>query len=214
MGNTTTYGPFDSFEEMMSDAGQRAPYVERAMQIVLTASVFEQLNDEQRDVNLPLDVLIDNMAKQCGMVIKNHEDGPRLRKAWYYELDDQRTVTDRAESLNERDVILHLTAMLEHFAGMQETHEQRLAAMYAQHGRMCLKQRPHPISSRPYAERQRMAFNMRDFAGGFAQKLAHAWINADMSNCRRIEEAFPHLFAKYNDPSYDRAREAREGVPA
>ncbi|KVL49983.1 hypothetical protein [Burkholderia territorii] len=214
MGNTTTYGPFESFEEMMTDAGQRAPYVERAMQIVLTASVFEQLNDEQRDVNLPLDVLIDNMAKQCGMVIKPHEDGPRLRKAWYYELEDERNVVDHPDSLNEREVILHLTALLEHFAGMQETNEQRIAALYAQRGRMCLKQRPHPISSLPYADRQRMAFNMRDFAGGFAQKLAHAWINADMTNASKIEEAFPHLFVKYADTYFDKVREEREGVPA
>jgi hypothetical protein len=39
--------------------------------------------------------------------------------------------------------------------------------------------------------------NMERYGGGFCAALAQAWYKADSQNKRIIEEAFSHLFVKY-----------------
>lgn len=42
---------------------------------------------------------------------------------------------------------------------------------------------------------------MRAHGGNFCQHLADAWLSADPSNRKRLQDAFPHLFEQYGPQS-------------
>lgn len=64
---TTTHGPFASFEQMMNDAKERAPYVEAAFHAALEEQIYAQM-DSLKPTHHPEEI-IDRLAKQCGLVI-------------------------------------------------------------------------------------------------------------------------------------------------
>lgn len=49
-----------------------------------------------------------------------------------------------------------------------------------------------------YHERRRVARNMKAWGGGFVKALGAALSEADDNNCRRIKEAFPEYWRKYD----------------
>lgn len=44
--------------------------------------------------------------------------------------------------------------------------------------------------------------NMQQYGGGFASKLAEAWLRADSWNCARLAAAFPDLIDKYQPSNW------------
>lgn len=50
-----------------------------------------------------------------------------------------------------------------------------------------------------WGKKQRIALAMKQRGGGFSSRLADAWIHGDLTNQRRIEEAFNDLFMQYVD---------------
>jgi hypothetical protein len=63
---TTTHGPFATFEQMMDDAKDRAPYVEAAFHAALEEQIFHHM--DYHGSHHPEEI-IDRLAKQCGLVI-------------------------------------------------------------------------------------------------------------------------------------------------
>jgi hypothetical protein len=64
---SNVHGPFFKFEDAMTDAVKRAPFVEQAFIICLKEQIFAQMDGNTTSHHA--EEIIDRLASQCGLVI-------------------------------------------------------------------------------------------------------------------------------------------------